>query len=169
VDTQGFLEIFSRGFRQGQTSNFTFFDLFFATSLIAFLIGAIIFVSSRKIWLHGRWIYFRKRWKGEAISKDRRTHQFEVIVQMPYRGTPERCRTVNLSPNGMFVKLDPPLMVGESFRFLLNLPNGIGISGTAEVRWSQEKATDFTPVGMGCKFHYLRPDDRNEIRKALRL
>lgn len=169
MEVDEFIKVFSDGFRKGDQSGLSFFLLFVGIACFILLFTAIFSAIQNKHWIKGRWIYFKKTWKGQAVSKDRRPRSFEVIIQMPYKGTPERTRTVNLSPNGMFVRMDPPLMVGESFRFLLNLDSQNSLSGTAEVRWSQEKATPYTPPGIGCKFYQMKDQDKALIKKFLRL
>lgn len=125
-------------------------------------------ISKHKVYLKGRYIYWKKRWKGEAVSKDRMPQHLEIVIQIPYQDRPFRTHLHNISPNGMYVKMNPPLMVGESFRFLLNLNDDERISAWAEVRWSLENRTIFTPPGMGCKFFHLSDADRNRIKRFLR-
>lgn len=134
-------------------------------ALITF--GTLYFFQTRHQW-KGRWLYLKKRLKGEAVSKDRVLKNIEIVIQLPYRDTPFRTRVYNMSPNGMFVKMNPPLQVGESFRFLLTLNGDEKITAWAEVRWSQDKRTPYTPPGMGCKFFHMDDADRLRIKKFLR-
>jgi len=135
--------------------------------LVVSLILVIYFTQTRHLW-RGRLVYLRKLFKGEAISKDRVKKNLELVIQMPYKDQPFRTRISNLSPNGMFVKMNPPLLVGESFRFLLVLGKDLHINAWAEVRWAQTEKTPHTSPGMGCKFFHLKDSDRLAIKKFLR-
>ena len=119
-------------------------------------------------WFRGKYIYLRKMFRGEAVAKDRESKACEVVIQLPNQGQPFRTRTENLSPNGMFIRMDPPLMKGDNFRFLLNLSIDESVAGTAEVRWNQTKASARLSPGMGCKFFQMNEKEKLRIRKHLR-
>jgi len=168
VDRQRVFDALGSGFERSNQWEVTLQIL--AAAICILVVIYIIFVFVRnQTFLKGRWIYWRKRLKGQAVSKNRIPKNIEIVIQLPFEDRPFRTKIHNLSPNGMFMKMNPPLVVGESFRFLLNLGKDEKISAWAEVRWAQVNRTAFTPPGMGCKFFHISDEDRNRIKKFLRV
>ncbi len=167
---QEFLEKMSEAARHQTDRAYTNVGLWALATLVVIILGIALGLAlyRRRHRILGRWIYLKKMWKGEAISKDRRRRQLDVVLQIPYDQKPFRTKTVNLSPRGFFIQMDPPLMVGESFRFLLVLDDANKVNALAEVRWAQESKTAFMPAGMGCKFYQVSESDERKILKYLR-
>lgn len=76
----------------------------------------------------------------------------------------------NLSADGIFIKTDNPLAVGEQFVLNLNLPDSSApLTIKCEVSWSQTDKEDLAkhPPGMGVAFIDISPADRQKIKKQL--
>lgn len=160
------LQAIGDGFRTRES-----LDLVYVFIFIAFIVSVIgvVFIYSKMQWQwRGRLIYWRKKIFGQAVSKDRVPQNLEVVLQLPNDDRPVRVSVLNLSQQGMFIKMNPPLPVGSNFRFLMTLGPDERVSGWGEVRWSQPKRTPYTPPGMGCRLYNLDDSDRLKIKKFLR-
>jgi hypothetical protein len=144
--------------------------LAFVGLAILIFIGFIWFFRAYDLrhFFTGRFKYWRRVWRGEPVSTDRIERNLEVLISLPTDPLPFRTKTFNISPHGMFVRMDPPMSVGDHFRFILKVTPERAISGRAEVKWQHWKATPLTPRGMGCKLFQLSEDDQNFLRKYLK-
>lgn len=132
------------------------------------LIITIYILNQRWHWVRGKWIFLQKYFAGDAVSTSRKSKQFEVVVEIPYG--PDRtlrAMTEDLSPTGMFIRLNPPLKKGEIIHFLLVLSPDQKINARAEIKWAQNRWTEHHPSGNGCKFLNLEPEDQKKIRLSL--
>lgn len=114
--------------------------------------------------------YFSRLVSGQTTKDSRR---FDVrrplAIILPFSNQPTaRTATVNLSVGGMFVKTSEPFPQQTSFEFILELPDGEQIQGTALVRWRQPHLTPGHPRGMGVEFINMNTPDKNRIRKYLK-
>ena len=136
-------------------------------------VGFVLFINFFRLYdvrhyIRGRSLYWWRRYRGQPVSSDRVRRNIPLVIAMPHDSTPFRTKTWNLSPHGMFVVMDPPMLPGDHFRFILNVTADRSISARAEVKWQLLKPTPLTPKGMGCKFFDLSEDDEKFLRKYLK-
>ncbi len=137
---------------------------------ILLFIGFIWFFRAYDLrhFFSGRIKYWRRVMRGEPVSTDRIERNIEVLLTLPTDPLPFRTKTFNISPHGMFIRMDPPMSVGDHFKFILKISPDRSISGRAEVKWQHWKATPLTPRGMGCKLFHVSEEDQNFLRKYLK-
>ncbi len=145
--------------------------LIILAGLIAFflIIFALAYILNNKTTLWGRLQYLGRLLEGKGRTPKRVKRFSEVVLQVRFGPDPTyRTQIQNLSSGGMFVKMNPPLELGERFRFLLNLNKNDSVTGDAEVVWIQHKWSPHHPSGIGCKFLNLTDTDKNLIRAYLK-
>lgn len=78
--------------------------------------------------------------------------------------------TGDLSPGGLFVATDTPLMVGTELVLSFVLPDGYRVATDATVAWvrAPRYRPDELPSGMGVRFERLSDADRNAIDHFLK-
>ncbi len=78
--------------------------------------------------------------------------------------------TGDLSPGGLFVATDTPLMVGTELVLSFVLPDGYRVATDATVAWvrAPRYRPDELPAGMGVKFERLSAADRKALDHFLR-
>ena len=77
--------------------------------------------------------------------------------------------TLNITPNGVFIRCRKPLRLNEVAEITIHIPNSKHyLSATAEVVWSNIYGMDdeITPRGMGFKFLRISGKDRKFIAQA---
>ena len=77
--------------------------------------------------------------------------------------------TLNITPNGVFIRCRKPLRLNEIAEITIHIPNSDrSITATAEVVWSNIYGMDdeITPRGMGFKFLRISGKDRKFIAQA---
>ena len=77
--------------------------------------------------------------------------------------------TLNITPNGVFIRCRKPLRLNEVAEITIHIPNSKHyLSATAEVVWSNIYGMDdeITPRGMGFKFLRISSKDRKFIAQA---
>ena len=78
--------------------------------------------------------------------------------------------TLNISPNGIFIRCAKPLRLNESFDLAIRVPNSDhSLRARVEVIWSNIYGPDdhITPRGMGVRFLKISSGDRKFIAKAM--
>lgn len=143
--------------------------LFVGLGLFIAFIAVVYFLNREWHWIRGKWIFIKKYFEGRNPVANRRTTHYEVVIEPPYG--PDRTlhtTTEDLSPTGMFMRMNPPLKKGEIFHFLLVLPDETRIDGHAEVKWAQHHWSEHHPSGNGCRFLNLKPELRNKIALSLK-
>lgn len=136
-------------------------------TILLFII-LIYSLHQRWHWIRGQWIFLQKYFAGRASATFRKSRSYRVVLEPPYgRDRTLHTITEDLSPTGMFVRVNPPLKKGEIFRFMLSLPNGDRIQATAEVKWAQNRWSKHHSSGNGCRFLELSESDREKIRLSL--
>ncbi|MCA9610990.1 MAG: TIGR02266 family protein [Myxococcales bacterium] len=78
--------------------------------------------------------------------------------------------TGDLSPGGLFVATDTPLMVGTELVLSFVLPDGYRVATDATVAWvrAPRYRPDELPSGMGVRFEQLSAEDRKAIDHFLK-
>ena len=77
--------------------------------------------------------------------------------------------TLNITPNGVFIRCRKPLRLNEVAEITIHIPNSNhSLTATAEVVWSNIYGMDdeVTPRGMGFKFLRISGKDRKFIAQA---
>jgi len=77
--------------------------------------------------------------------------------------------TLNITPNGAFIRCRKPLRLNEVAEITIHIPNSNhSLTATAEVVWSNIYGMDdeVTPRGMGFKFLRISSKDRKFIAQA---
>jgi len=77
--------------------------------------------------------------------------------------------TLNMTPNGVFIRCRKPLRLNEIAEITIHIPNSDhSLTATAEVVWSNIYGMDdeITPRGMGFKFLRISGKDRKFIAQA---
>jgi len=77
--------------------------------------------------------------------------------------------TLNITPNGVFIRCRKPLRLNEIAEITIHIPNSDNsLTATAEVVWSNIYGMDdeITPRGMGFKFLRISGEDRKFIAQA---
>jgi len=77
--------------------------------------------------------------------------------------------TLNITPNGVFIRCRKPLRLNEVAEITIHIPNSNhSLTATAEVVWSNIYGMDdeVTPRGMGFKFLRISSKDRKFIAQA---
>jgi len=77
--------------------------------------------------------------------------------------------TLNITPNGVFIRCRKPLRLNEIAEITIHIPNSDNsLTATAEVVWSNIYGMDdeITPRGMGFKFLRISGKDRKFIAQA---
>ena len=77
--------------------------------------------------------------------------------------------TLNITPNGVFIRCRKPLRLNEVAEITIHIPNSKHyLTATAEVVWSNIYGMDdeITPRGMGFKFLRISGKDRKFIAQA---
>jgi len=78
--------------------------------------------------------------------------------------------TLNMSPNGVFIRCAEPLRLSEIFDIAIRIPNSDhSLRARVEVIWSNIYGPDddITPRGMGVRFLKISSGDRKVIAKAM--
>jgi Tfp pilus assembly protein PilZ len=110
--------------------------------------------------------------KSWLVKKERRTYpraklRWPVVVKTG-KGAVEGV-TVNITPNGVFIRCRKPLRLNEVAEITIHIPNSDhSLKATAEVVWSNIYGMDdeITPRGMGFKFLRISGNDRKLIAQA---
>lgn len=110
--------------------------------------------------------------KSWLVKKERRTYpraklRWPVEVKTG-KGAVEGV-TVNITPNGVFIRCRKPLRLNEVAEITIHIPNSDhSLKATAEVVWSNIYGMDdeITPRGMGFKFLRISGNDRKLIAQA---
>lgn len=146
--------------------------------VIGLLVAIIIIVGGLAIgWIYkNRFSLFRELYyfldslqRKDNVSSSRKKAQFTVLIFT--KNTAEmiaKAETIDLSQNGMFLKLFSPLELNTEFDFEIKLNEDSKIIGSARVRWVQKTWNKYYPVGMGCQLLDLHEEDRQKINKILR-
>jgi uncharacterized protein (TIGR02266 family) len=165
LEKRQFLHEMSRGVSTQTADWGTFGKVFLLFAAILTFLVLMVYLVKNHTRLKGRWIMWRKKMAGKVVGGDRYSSQVEVVLNIAHgRGRIERSTTANISPGGMFVKLNPPLERDDFFRFRLNLTNDKPVTGTAEVMWVHDRWSEKFPTGIGVRFKDLSETDRNRIR-----
>lgn len=167
-DQREFLNSMQRGFESFTSSSTSSQRLFLLVIgvFIAFVLVVAVIHYRRPI--IGRFKYWGRVLSGSANTQ-RKRKSLEVAIQVPRGPDPVvRTNTINVSPNGMYVKLNPPFSVGEVFKFRLALKGNRAIVGQAEVVWVQPRWSEHHPTGMGCKFQRLSQEEKLMLSIILR-
>ena len=110
--------------------------------------------------------------KSWSVKKERRTYpraklKWPVVVKTgagSLKGV-----TLNITPNGVFIRCRKPLRLNEIAEITIHIPNSDNsLTATAEVVWSNIYGMDdeITPRGMGFKFLRISGKDRKFIAQA---
>lgn len=167
-DKRAFLQEMSRSMGDRSLSTETIIDyLVLILGVLLGLIVAYLLWNSRGFW-RGRIVYLKKKLKNQTTAAPRYKASVEIAVDAWGPQNIVHTTTANLSDGGMFIKLNPPLKVGDIFRFRLRLSQMERILGSAEVMWVQNKWSEHHPTGIGCKFHNMSSEDQNRIRLWIR-
>ncbi|MDB5037901.1 MAG: hypothetical protein JWQ35_1429 [Bacteriovoracaceae bacterium] len=165
TEKQEFLREMARGIAEQHSESGSLWIVGVSIGSLLALILTGNYIYSNLDLLRGRWIRLKKILGGAPRGKPRYKVKVDLVIDVPLLGEKVyRTTTANLSPSGMFVKVNPPLARKEIFRFRLGLPGEEGIMGTAEVLWVQSVWTEHHPTGIGCKFTSISDTDRNRIR-----
>lgn len=165
---QDFVDSMGRAFRATGDLNHGVI-LMIVLGLFFSIIAFIYFLHQRWHWVRGKWIFIQKYMAGRAQWSHRKSKRMGVTIETPYG--PDRTlhtSTEDLSPSGMFVRANPPLKKGDTFRFVLTLSTDERIIGTAEVKWAQNRWSQHHPSGNGCRFVNLSQEDQAKIRTSLK-
>lgn len=164
-DKRQFLQEMSRGAINRSADFDALKDVLSILGPLIVLILLIYLVIKNQKWIEGKFVVLKKRFSGKPVGGDRYRSQMDVVLNLPIGlGQITRTTTANISPGGMFVKLNPPLERDQIFRFRLNLSERESIAGTAEVMWVQDRWTERFPTGVGVRFKDIPEKDRNRIR-----
>lgn len=146
--------------------------------VIGLMVAMIIIVCALALgWVYNnRYSLFREFYyfldslqQKNKTNSSRKKAQFTVLVFT--KNTAEiiaKAETIDLSQNGMFLKLFSPLELNTEFDFEIKLNEDSKIIGSAKVRWVQKTWNKHYPTGMGCQFLDLHEEDRQKINKILR-
>jgi len=110
--------------------------------------------------------------KSWLVKKERRTYpraklRWPALVKTG-KGAVEGV-TLNITPNGVFIRCRKPLRLNEVAEITIHIPNSDrSLKATAEVVWSNIYGMDdeITPRGMGFKFLRISGKDRKFIAQA---
>ena len=110
--------------------------------------------------------------KSWLVKKEKRTYpraklKWPVVVKTA-KGAVEGL-TLNITPNGVFIRCRKPLRLNEVAEITIHIPNSDrSLTATAEVVWSNIYGMDdeITPRGMGFKFLRISGKDRKFIAQA---
>jgi type IV pilus assembly protein PilZ len=105
----------------------------------------------------------------EVKWSDRRTsprHAITLRVDYKRMNTFFADYAKNISKGGTFIRTSKPLDVGTEFVFVLSIPgqpDQLQLQG--EVMWTvdEERATEEQPAGMGIRFRFKDPSEREEL------
>jgi len=82
----------------------------------------------------------------------------------------------DMSIGGMFIRTSNPLMIGDTFSLVLNLPErDLQMEIDCEVSWvrSEDYASESKPAGMGVKFIEMSDENqkllKNELKKTIKI
>jgi len=185
-EQRSFLDSMSNGFSNNTSDDQLIYLAWFFIVGFVLLVAVIFYLTKNWYFLRGRVIYFYRLIRGKGPVHDRVTRTLDITIQIPNpkysvptsseitikTPTPShfmiQTKTYNLSPNGVFVKISPPLKKGEKFKFVLFLTAEDTFSGFGEVVWIQNKWTEHHPTGVGCRFLHLDEADRNRLRLFLK-
>lgn len=138
-------------------------------ALFIFLIVILAFALKNWFRLRGYYHYFYRKLTSEPVKDFRYERQADVVIQMPFGpDLVHRANTRNISRNGMYVRMNPPLKKEDVFSFLLVLSDDFKLKGKAQVFWVQDRWSEHHPSGMGCKFLNLSESEKNRLHAFLR-
>jgi len=106
------------------------------------------------------------------VKKERRTYpraKFKWPVIVKTGAGSLKGVTLNITPNGVFIRCRKPLRLNEVAEITIHIPNSNhSLTATAEVVWSNIYGMDdeVTPRGMGFKFLRISGKDRKFIAQA---
>jgi type IV pilus assembly protein PilZ len=72
----------------------------------------------------------------------------------------------NISKGGTFIRTSKPLDIGTEFVFVLSIPGQVAqLELRGEVKWTvdEDHATEEQPSGMGIRFRFESPADREKL------
>ena len=161
-----FLREMSRSIAEKKDSGIDADWVLYAIGIFVCFAIFLIWANAHRDRIRARWIIWKKLLKGELKASDRYRLAADLVIDLPSgESRVTHTTTVNLSVNGMYVKMNPPLNVGDLFKFRILFPDGPHIGGMAEVVWAQNRWKPERPTGVGCRFKDLaNPDDANRIR-----
>jgi hypothetical protein len=84
-------------------------------------------------------------------------------VSFEWGGETRSCLTTTLGEGGLYAQTLLPPPVGERIRIHFELPSGLKIAVTGEVRHSLENTYGSLPAGFGVQFLDLSESDRQSI------
>lgn len=147
--------------------------------LISIILVLLFFIGARVIFR------FKKRARGEAVSKNLPNLQFEVTaakdrperVQLKCPALIDKSKGVmkvgikELTTNGAFVTCPNPFPIGESFPIKILLNDRDPQTFNAEVVWNNQNVIEEEIVSRGMKVRFLKlsEDDRNMINEIISL
>lgn len=140
--------------------------------LLVVIFGGGFFLSwaFRRRFIIRRNLYYWVKKFFPFLQPSSKRYEAEIPVALLYPLTnqmSDKAYTVDLSPDGMFLKMLKPIEVNSSFEFILKLGSSYQIKGTALVRWAQKSWSEHHPVGMGCEFIDITENDRRAIQEFL--
>jgi uncharacterized protein (TIGR02266 family) len=96
--------------------------------------------------------------------------QRSLSVAFKNRQSFVRAFTGNISNEGLFIKTEQPLNIGERFSLTLTLPDfSEPIKATCEVVWTRgQEETEGRPPGMGVRFCEISEEDRQLVNQYIR-
>ena len=108
------------------------------------------------------------------MDKDRRNKGRilqRIVVQFPEHPVLRWSELFNVSDNGMFLKGQLPVSIGENVQFMFFLKDlNAWIQGTATVRWFHRKvANSRFPEGVGFEFTDLLKESRFVLKQYLQV
>ncbi|MEZ4340351.1 MAG: TIGR02266 family protein [Sandaracinaceae bacterium] len=107
---------------------------------------------------------------GRARASRHAARRAEVEVGLEGENRFFSAVTGDLSPGGLFVATDTPLMVGTELVLSFVLPDGYRVATDATVAWvrAPRYRPDELPSGMGVRFEQLSAEDRKAIDHFLK-
>jgi hypothetical protein len=168
-DKREFLQQMAQGFSSERESPEIIKLVLLITAAVLAFIFILNFTIRNASKIRGAWVFLFKKLGGRETGPPRYHISVDIVLDVPFDLEPVcHTTTANLSPSGMFVKINPPLKQREIFKFRLNLSKDISIFGSAEVMWVQDRWSEHHPTGIGCKFRNISDADRNKIRAWLK-
>ena len=139
---------------------------------IIIVVGALVFswVYNNRFSLFREFYYFLDslQQKNKANASRKKVRFTALIFTKNTAEVIAKAETIDLSQNGMFLKLFSPLELNTEFDFEIKLNEDSKIIGSAKVRWVQKAWNKNYPVGMGCQLLDLHEEDRRKLNKILR-
>ena len=90
-----------------------------------------------------------------------------VAIAGEFKNTPLQFWTENISTNGMLIRAEEPLALGDGIFFSFFLPGGAHVTGYGEIARVDRQGTDPETYLFGVKFTNIAPSVRSAIEAAV--